>query len=79
MCSFCFHFLLVHMKSQMIQATESPTAKPSQAGGQEAEQAADAANAGALCGTRRRLCALPWAPPYVLLHEIITGCCTGSF
>lgn len=27
MCSFCFHFLLVHMKSQMIQATKSLLAK----------------------------------------------------
>lgn len=44
MCSFSFHFLLAHMNSPTIQATESLLAKPWLARGQEAEEAADAAN-----------------------------------
>lgn len=70
MSSFCFHFLLVHMKSQMIQATKSLLANSWLAGGQEAaEAAADAAKAGERDAAREG----DFVPCPGLLH---TCCCT---
>lgn len=79
MCSFCFHFPSAPVKSPPTPAVHSLAANSLLTPGEGGEEGADAANVSEQRRRRRGLCVPLWAPPAVLLCEIIAGWCAGSF